>query len=762
MSRKSSINSAHRLVHRRPPLEWQNGFPLGNGILGAMVWGDGDPLAFTLDRADLWDARLDRRFMDHPDYSYAGLRRLVAEQRFDEVREIFEERQQRDNPVAPTKISIGRAELRLGTAEEYECCLDIDRAVAEGRIRTAEAEHCFRFFICRERNLFCLHLDGAPAESQLRLIPLAEMCPELAELHHPEPQFRAEGELCVLRQEVPAGRCYAVVWNAVGPDFFMAVETAADVESAAERAKITWERAAADGFEQLLAEHERGWKEFWQISSVRLPEARMEFLWYYGIYLLASSARRGAPPPGLQGLWAMDGVMPPWRGDYHADMNVQETFWPACACGHLDLLDAWCDYMQACIEPARAFTRRFFATEGTFWPCCTVPDFTLVNCWHTVQFAWSHTGWLGWLVWLRWVYSMDLEWLTATGYPLMAEIFRFFNANLEEDEQGCLHVPLSTSPEYRENGPEAWCADPNVDLALIRRCCDWIVEMESALGTSELSGAAKRVRERLVPYHLTDAKELCLWSGKRLDESHRHPSHLMAIHPAMDLTVDGGEEERAIIAASVEQFFSLGQYRWAGHTYAQLISFAAVLGRQGWAYDCLLQFVERWMGPNGLHFNADLRNSGMSIYRQNQYTDAPPPFTMEANCAVSAGISDMLVQGWGGILRVFPAVPERWQDAAFVDLVTEGAFRVSAIRRAGHTVWVRVAAGVHSILRLRDPFDGEPYAASGCKVCKEADLIICDLEEDQELVIQLDGVTVDLGEVFTQVCQGDVSLLGLR
>ena len=357
---------------------------------------------------------------------------------------------------------------------------------------------------------------------------------------------------------------------------------------------------------------------------------------------------------------------------------------------------------------------------------------------------------------------MDREWLAATGYPLIAGIFEFYLENLEEGEDGRLHVPLSSSPEYKGEDPEAWCADPNVDLALIRRCCDWVVEMERALGTDALSAAARRVRAQLVPYPLTADRELCLWPGKPLDESHRHPSHLMAIHPAMDLTVDGGEEEQAIIAASIEQFFALGQYQWAGHTYAQLISFAAVLGRAGWAYDCLLQFAERWIGPNGLHFNADLRDSGMSIFRQDRYADRPPPFTMEANCAVSAGISDMLVQGWGGILRLFPAAPERWNDAAFWNLLTEGAFRVSAVRQAGRTVWARVTAGVDSALRLRDPFGGEPYTASRDPVRRETDLLVCDLEKGGELILQLDGVTVDLGEVATRVRQSDVSLLGLR
>jgi len=77
--------SAHRIVHRRAPREWHDGFPLGNGAVGAMLWGDGDPLCLTLDKSDLWDLRSDDAYLDHPDHSYAGLRRLVSEGRFDEA-----------------------------------------------------------------------------------------------------------------------------------------------------------------------------------------------------------------------------------------------------------------------------------------------------------------------------------------------------------------------------------------------------------------------------------------------------------------------------------------------------------------------------------------------------------------------------------------------------------------------------------------------------------------------------------------------------
>ena len=750
--------SCHCINHHGPPREWHHGFPLGNGDLGTMVWGDGNPLAFTLDKADLWDLRSNDDYMASPDFSYAKLVELVAAGRFAEIDEIFELRQRRDNPVGPTKVSIGRAELRLGNAMQYNCRLELDSARVQGTIETKTGEVEIDCFVQRQRNVLCLRVTSCPADSRLALVPLADMNDDLATLGHPRPELREEGDVHILSQRIPDGPSYAVVWNPGGPEFFLAVESADSPAEAVRAARETWQRAATDGFDLVKAEHERAWADFWAGSGVYLPEARMEFLWYHGLYLLASAARRGSLPPGLQGLWAMDGVLPPWRGDYHADMNVQETFWPACASGHLDLLDCWCDFMQGCAPQAQAATQQFFGSEGTFWTCAFLPQYTVVSGWHTVQHNWSHAGWLAWLIWLRWRHSMDIDWLAQTGYPLVADIFRFYHANLRAEDDGYLHIPVSSSPEYKDNKPEAWCKDPTMDIALIRRCCDWIVEMEDALGQDALTAAAEDLHERLVPYHVTDGNVLCLWADKPLDESHRHPSHLMPIHPAMDITIDDDDEARAIIAASLEQFFALGQYHWAGHTYAQMVSFGAVIGRAEFAYDCLLRFVECWIGPNALHGNRDVRETGSTGYRGKDIK-----FTMEANCGIAAGISDMLLQGWRDIVRVFPTVPEHWCDVAFCDLLTEGAFRVSASRRNGRTAWVRVRATVPRLLQLRNPFgNGISFDVTGTELRCEGDLLLANLAAGQTVTLCAVGETVDLAAAVQCARTSDISRLGLR
>ena len=774
MSHVDRTASAHRITHRRAPTQWRDGFPLGNGDLGAMIWDDGAPLAITLDKADLWDLRCNNEYMKHPDFNYGSLVRLVAEKRFAEVDEVFERCQNRTNTVTPTKISIGRAAIDMGQATAYECHLDLGTATLEGSVETASGVHHVKGFVHREMNVLCLRITDLPPDASLAVTLLTEMSlppdtdaidfepgelPQpfsLLDLGYPKPQRHEDSDTTTLVQGIPQGPFYAVTWNRSGPTFLLAVETADSAEAAATKAKETWQRAAATGFDELHAEHVEAWDAFWSTSAVYLPEKRIEFLWYYGLYLLASACRRGSFPPGLQGVWAMDGVMPPWRGDYHNDMNVQETFLPAAPSGHLDLLDSWCDHMRECLPAAREYTRRFFGTEGTFWVCSMQPGYTVGPCWHTVQFAWSHSGWLAWLVWLRWRYSMDREWLADTGYPLVAEVFKFYQANLKEEEDGRLHIPISSSPEYADNTPSGWCKDPNIDIALIRRCCDWVVEMEEGLGRGGLTSAARKVREKLVPYSLTEQKALCLWPGKPLDESHRHPSQLMAIHPAMDLTIDDGEQSREIIEASLRQYLALGQARWAGHTRAQMASMFAVAGWPEYAYDCLSQFADYNVGPNGLYANSDSRR------RDAEGGGEGSPFTLEASCAVSAEISDLLVQGWDDVLRVFPAVPFHWRDVAFRDLLAEGAFRVSALRRDGRTVWVKVVAGTASELSLRNPFGDAAVDIAGADLHREGDLWIGPLAQGQEVILGLEGVSVSFEEEAMRVRSSDTSRVGLR
>jgi len=158
-----------------------------------------------------------------------------------------------------------------------------------------------------------------------------------------------------------------------------------------------------------------------------------------------------------------------------------------------------------------------------------------------------------------------------------------------------------------------------------------------------------------------------------------------------------------------------------------------------------------------LHFNRDFRRTGVSHFQGSSLK-----FTLETNCGASAGLSDMLVQGWRDTLRIFPAVPQHWPNAAFRDLLTEGAFRVSAVRRERRTTWVRVVASVERQLRLRNPFGTEPYLVSGRAPRHEGDDLLVDLSKDEEIVLRLHGEPLRFDEAARAARHGDTSRLGLH
>ncbi|MBN2449296.1 MAG: glycoside hydrolase N-terminal domain-containing protein, partial [Lentisphaeria bacterium] len=283
----------HGFTQRRAPRRWHEGFPVGNGVLGAMLWGDGSPLCITLDHADLWDLRVDAAALDDPRFTAAELRRLVAAGLHDEAVEVFDKRFRRENPVTPTKIHIGRAELRLGPASTYECSLDLDAAVVTGTLVSPERRHALEAFVHKERPLFCLRLTNTASDTVFVVRPLIDLSSETARLGHPAPVFGTNGECRSMTCRIPEGPAYAVAWTRYGDDHFLAAEIAPTPEQAVSLALAVLAEARDVGYTRLRGEHVAAWGRFWDRSSVVLPEPRMEFLWYYGLYLLAASASRG-------------------------------------------------------------------------------------------------------------------------------------------------------------------------------------------------------------------------------------------------------------------------------------------------------------------------------------------------------------------------------------------------------------------------------------------------------------------------------------
>ena len=165
--------------------------------------------------------------------------------------------------------------------------------------------------------------------------------------------------------------------------------------------------------------------------------------------------------------------------------------------------------------------------------------------------------------------------------------------------------------------------------------------------------------------------------GRRFGGSHRHMSHLMSIFPYASLNIEGSEADRKVIAASLNALEEKGTARWTGYSFSWVACLMARAGNADAALKYLNTYCNEYTSRNGFHMNGN-RKKGTS------------PFTLEGSFMAMEAVHEMLMQSWGGTIRVFPALPDAWKNVSFRDLRAEGGFAVSASRKAGETQWVGV------------------------------------------------------------------------
>ena len=679
-----------------PIARWDEAIPLGNGLLGGLLWGGGGEVKLSLDRGDLWDLRTPEP-LQAPDWTWATIQKLVAAKDQGQLVARFD-RPYNAYPY-PTKIPAGRLELTFDkphVAKAKSFRLDFRRAVGRVELDGAAME----VFYSAAEPVAIIRITGAKPAWRI-LAPTA-----LKKLGCAPAKAGGEGDVKWYLQEAAMGLKYAVVVGSktVGDGMEIAL-TITSTADGADPVALGRKRVAAalkSGYAALLEPHAAWWERFWSQSGVRLPDAAAQLHYDLVQYFYGAASRRGAPPMPLQGVWTADqGTLPPWKGDYHHDLNTQFTYYAYQAAGRFDQGACFLDFMWNHLPAHREFAKRFYGTGGAAVPGVMTFDGKAMGGWGQYSLSPANGAWIGHLFYLHWRYTMDRRFLTDRAYPYGKAIAECLRELLRPGPDGKLKLPLSTSPEIHNNSLAAWLTpNSNNDLALLRWLFGAMAEMAEAAGDTAAAPRWRETLEKLDDMAVEgQAGSLRLSPDESLRESHRHHAHVMALHPLGILHVEGTDRDRKIIDASLAQMRKLGTRAWCGYSFSWMACLAARCGRGDEAVRNLEIYLKAFLSRNGFHINGDQTGKGYSAFRYR-------PFTLEGNFAASQAVHEMLLQSWGGVVRIFPAVPKKWQDVAFDRLRAEGGYQVSARREKGRATWVRIRATRDGVLRLRDPFAG--------------------------------------------------------
>ncbi len=711
----SSSVPPERLALRRqdrPAKLWDEGLPCGNGLLGSLLWGEPIALNVSLDCTELWDCRAVPEFTSE-DYRFSFVKEHVRQGELGPLRKMIEDPY--GSRSWPTRLPGARLVLSFPGEKWAAGHLDFIKAEA---CQTWESGRKVVCSVLANHRVGLVRVEGAQPESVRLLNPFEPGAYDLpddvlshfptSDLGYPETVPHKGENWTGFVQETCDKNSYAIVvqWEVTTEGWLGAWTIATGCENPLKAAlEIT---AEALKTELWVMEHYRWWDAYWQRTSIDLEDDIVAGAWYFNRYLFASSGREGCPPITLQGPWTADhGFLPPWKGDYHHNLNTQYSYYQCFMGNQLDGVRAFLDWLWSIKEGSEAWTARFFEAPGLNVPMSTDIEGKPVGGWHQHSHNVTSGGWLAHFFYLYWKYSGDRDFLEKRAYPWLRDCAIFLEAHTIFDENGSRVLPLSSSPEIHDNNLEAWFPSTvtQYDLVIIRFVFERAAELAQELGKTEESARWKKCLSECLPVMVNQGQELLLARGIVLHESHRHHAHLMSIHPFESVRWTDGGTSMEIIRSSLAALAKLGTWEWVGYSWSwRAIMYALAQDGDSASKDLHL-FLRACCSVNGFHLNGDQTGEGHCKWTYR-------PFTLEGNFACAVAIQYMLMQCHDGVIHFFPALPTKIENARFKGFRAEGGWIVSATHE-GEVTSFAISGDQGGRISVANPFGEKRFEISG-------------------------------------------------